>query len=64
MTLWFVTCSSKFQWMLPYPVSDGAAGEIRYFYAGTNTDHDLQVDGEVKRSGIGVCRGRLDGLVS
>ena len=40
------------------------SSEIHYFYAGTNTDHDGKVDGKTKQSGIGMCRGRLDGLVS
>jgi hypothetical protein len=57
------TFDSKFQWLLPYPVVAGSS-EIHYFYAGTNTDHDGKVDGKIKRSGIGMCRGRLDGLVS
>ena len=58
------TFDSQFQWLLPSPVHVPNSSEVQYYYAGTNTDHDGQVDGKVKRSGIGVCRGRLDGLVS
>jgi hypothetical protein len=53
---------SKFQWMMPNPVKRD--DEIFYYYGGLNRDHAEVIDGGTLRSGVGLARGRLDGLTS
>ena len=55
---------SKFQWMMPSPIIRQELGEIFFYYGGLNRDHAGRVDGEVLRGGVGLARGRLDGLIS
>ena len=55
---------SKFQWIMPSPIIRQELGEIFFYYGGLNRDHAGRVDGEVLRGGVGLARGRLDGLIS